>query len=204
MTRTYAIIAVAILLSTLGAAVYFAFGPAAGDRFANCRNSVIAGGPQLGGPFTLTDHTGKRVTETEVFDELSLLYFGYTYCPDICPLDTYRNAEATDILAEMGITVKPVMITIDPQRDTPDVLAEFVGYLHEDMVGLTGSDAEISAVTKAFRAYSAKNGEGENYLMDHSTFTYLIAPGGEFLEFFRRDLTSDVLAEKTACFAEKL
>lgn len=205
MTRISAILATAAALVGLGLGAYFTIGRNPADPFADCRTSVVAGGPeQFGGAFTLTDQTGQRVTDQQVFDQLSLLYFGYTYCPDVCPLDTTRNAEAADLLAARGIGIRPVMITIDPARDTPQVLAEFVGYLHDDMIGLTGSAEEISAVTRAYRAYAARNGEGEDYLMDHSTFTYLIAPGGQFLEFFSRDLTPEQLAERTACFAERL
>jgi len=175
------------------------------DQFAQCRATSVAGGAAaIGGPFELIDHTGKRVTNVEVIDRPTLLYFGYTYCPDVCPLDTYRNAEAVSLLAERGLEVKPAMITIDPTRDDPETLRAFVEYLHEDMVGLTGSEAEIKAAIKAYRVYAAKNGEGENYLMDHSTFTYLMAPDYGFLEYFDRDVTPENMAERVACFVDKL
>ncbi|MEE9453318.1 MAG: SCO family protein [Paracoccaceae bacterium] len=175
------------------------------DQFAQCRATSVAGGAAaIGGPFSLTDHTGKRVTDVEVIDRPTLLYFGYTYCPDVCPLDTYRNAEAVSLLAERGVEVKPVMITIDPTRDTPEAMRAFVEYLHEDMVGLTGTEAEIKAAIKAYRVYAARNGEGENYLMDHSTFTYLMAPEHGFLEYFNRDATPEDMADSVACFVDKL
>lgn len=175
------------------------------DKFEECRATAIAGGgPAIGGPFTLTDQNGNRVTDKDVIDRLSLVYFGYTYCPDVCPLDTYRNAEAVDILAERSIEVKPVMVTIDPERDTPEVMKAFVEYLHDDMVGLTGSAEEIKAAIKAYRVYAAKNGDGEDYLMDHSTSTYLMAPEIGILEFFGREYTPNQMADAIACFAEKL
>lgn len=205
MSRIIAIIAALVVLSGLGTALFFALRPAPVDQFAECRATAVAGGSAaIGGPFELTDHTGQRVTDVDVIDGPTLMYFGYTFCPDVCPLDTYRNAEAVALLDERGVDVKPVMVTIDPSRDTPESMAAFVEYLHEDMVGLTGTDEEIAAAIKAYRVYAAKNGEGENYLMDHSTWTYLMAPEHGFLEFFDRDITPEDMADQVACFANKL
>ena len=205
MSRFFAILAVLVVLSGLGTAMFFALQPASADQFAECRATKVAGGSAaIGGPFELTDHTGQRVTDVDVIDGPTLMYFGYTFCPDVCPLDTYRNAETVAVLEERGIKVKPVMVTIDPERDTPESMAAFVGYLHEDMVGLTGSPEDISAVIKAYRVYAAKNGDGENYLMDHSTWTYLMAPEHGFLEFFNRDITPEDMADQVACFVDRL
>ena len=205
MSRFFAIIAVIVVLTGLGTALFFALRPAPDDRFAQCRATAVAGGAAtIGGPFELTDHTGKRVTDADVIDGPTLMYFGYTFCPDVCPLDTYRNAEAVAVLDERGVDVKPVMVTIDPARDTPESMAAFVGYLHENMVGLTGTQEEIDAAIKAYRVYAVKNGDGENYLMDHSTWTYLMAPDYGFLEFFGRDITPEDMADKVACFVDKL
>lgn len=205
MSRFFAILAVLVVLSGLGTALFFALRPAPADQFAECRATAVAGGgAAIGGPFELTDHTGQRVTDVDVIDGPTLMYFGYTFCPDVCPLDTYRNAEAVALLEERGIDVKPVLVTIDPDRDTPESMAAFVGYLHEDMVGLTGSSQEISTAIKAYRVYAAKNGDGENYLMDHSTWTYLMAPEHGFLEFFNRDITPEEMADQVACFVDKL
>lgn len=205
MSRFFAIFAVLVVLSGLGTAMFSALRPAPADQFAECRATKVAGGSAaIGGSFELTDHTGQRVTDADVIDGPTLMYFGYTFCPDVCPLDTYRNAEAVAVLEERGIKVKPVMVTIDPERDTPESMAAFVGYLHEDMVGLTGSPEGISAAIKAYRVYAAKNGDGENYLMDHSTWTYLMAPEHGFLEFFNRDITPEDMADQVACFVDKL
>ncbi len=205
MRRIIAVLAGLVVLVMLGISLFFAMRPLAEDQFAECRESTVAGGSAaIGGPFELTDNKGNRVTDADVIDGPTLVYFGYTYCPDVCPLDTYRNAEAVSILGERGMSVKPVMITIDPQRDTPEELDAFVGYLHEDMVGLTGSAEEIKAAILTYRVYAAKNGEGEDYLMDHSTMTYLMAPEHGLLEFFRRDLEPEELADKVACFVDHL
>ena len=148
---------------------------------------------------------GETVTDAEVITEPALVYFGYTFCPDVCPLDTVRNAEATDILEEQGHSVTPVMISIDPARDTPEVMGEYSEAIHPRMVGLTGSEEQVQAATQAYRAYAKKNDSGDDYyLVDHSAFTYLVLPEQGFVEFFRRELTADEVAERSACFLDKL
>ena len=113
------------------------------DPFGQCRKSVVAGGMEsFGTSFTLTDQNKTRVTDKEVFSKPSLLYFGYTFCPDVCPLDAARNGEATALLEERGMDVNPVFITVDPQRDTPEILRDFTALMHPRMIGLTGSTEE--------------------------------------------------------------
>ncbi|HBM59377.1 MAG TPA: SCO family protein [Citreicella sp.] len=177
-----------------------------GDEFAECRMGTVAGGVEtIGGPFTLVNAAGETVTDAEVITEPALVYFGYTFCPDVCPLDTVRNAEATDILEEQGHSVTPVMISIDPARDTPEVMGEYSEAIHPRMVGLTGSEEQVQAATQAYRAYAKKNDSGDDYyLVDHSAFTYLVLPEQGFVEFFRRELTADEVAERSACFLDKL
>lgn len=206
MSRTPAIIAAVAVAAGLGAAAWFALAPGSGDdRFAECRETKVAAAGDIGGPFTLTAHTGERMTDAQVIDRPTLLYFGYTYCPDVCPVDTVRNADAVDILEEQGVELRPVFITIDPERDDPESLALFVGNIHPRMIGLTGSEEEIRAVAKAYRVYRAKQGDdAEDYLMDHSTYAYLTAPGEGVLEFFRRDASAEDVAARAACFIDKL
>jgi protein SCO1/2 len=203
-TQTYAVAAAVAVIGVLGATMYFATRPAADDPFAPCREAVIAGGPgSIGGPFTLVDETGKTVTDKDVFKKPSLVYFGYTFCPDVCPADTARNAEAVDAVAKMGYDVQPIFISIDPERDTPEVLAEFTDYLHEDMLGLTGSSEQVKAASQAYKTYFRKqDGDPEYYLVDHSTFSYLVLPDTGFVEFFKRDMTAEDLAKKMACYLD--
>jgi protein SCO1/2 len=189
----------------LGTGGYFAyFG--AGDRFAPCRTVQMVGRDQIGGPFSLLDEAGARVSEQDVIDGLSLVYFGYTFCPDVCPFDLSRNAEAVDLLEAEGIMVKPVFITIDPSRDTPEVMADFTDYLHPRMVGLTGSQTEIDDVARAYRVYAAKQAEAEDeyYLMDHSVFSYLMDPKEGLLQVFGRAERAEEVAGTTACYADIL
>lgn len=171
------------------------------DKFAQCRQGAVAGG-DIGGPFTLVSETGATVTDLDVITKPSLVYFGYTYCPDVCPLDASRNAEAVEVLTERGVDAKPVFITIDPERDTPEVLAEFTDVMHPEMVGLTGSPEQIKAASQAYRTfYKRQPGGGDDYLVDHSTFTYLVLPETGFVDFFRRDATVEQIADTVACYA---
>lgn len=174
------------------------------DPYAECRGGAVGGG-DIGGAFTLLDKTGKAVTDKEVLAGPSLVYFGYTFCPDVCPMDMARNAEAVDLLAEKGLSVTPVFISIDPDRDTPQVVGEFAANLHPKAVGLTGSAEQIKAASQAYKTYYRKQDgdDPEFYMMDHSTFTYLMLPGGKFGDFFRRDDTAEAMADRVACFLGK-
>ncbi|MCY4333528.1 MAG: SCO family protein [Litoreibacter sp.] len=171
------------------------------EQFAQCRQGAVAGG-DIGGPFELVSGTGETVTDADVITEPSLIYFGYTYCPDVCPLDVYRNAEAVDALEQKGVAATPVFISIDPERDTPDVVAEFADIMHPKMIGLTGSPEQVKAASQAYRTFYRRHaGEGDDYLVDHSTFTYLVLPEHGFVDFFRRDALPDQMAETVACYA---
>ena len=205
MTRNFAIAAVAAVLALLGAGVYFAFFNVPEDQYAQCRQGQVAGGTQaIGGPFTLVDETGKTVTDTDVITGPTLLYFGYTFCPDVCPLDNTRNAEAVYILDERGYDVLPVFISVDPERDTPELMAEFTDYMHPRMLGLSGTPEQVKAASQAYRTYYKKQEEGdpEYYLIDHSTFTYLVFPELGFVDFFRREVTPEQMADTVACYID--
>ena len=206
MTRTFAIAAAAavvVLIGGIGIATMFG---ASDDQFAECREAQVAGGVQIGGPFELVNSRGETVTDKDVLTAPSLVYFGYTFCPDVCPLDNARNVEAIDILAERGQTVTPVFISIDPKRDTPEVVGDFAANLHERMIGLTGSPEQVKAASKAYKTYyKAHDDEGEEfYLVDHSTFSYLVLPEHGFVEFFKRGETPDAMADRIGCFIDNM
>ena len=203
--RWIAAAAAALVLVLMMGGVWYWTRPG-GDVFADCRSSAVAGGAgAIGGPFELVNAQGETVTDAEVFTEPSLVYFGYTFCPDVCPFDVSRNAEAVDLLAERGMSVTPVFISIDPERDTPEVVGDFAHNMHEKMIGLTGSPEQVQAASQAYRTYYKKqDSEDEFYLVDHSTFTYLVLPEHGFVEFFRRDVTPEQMAEKSACFIDKM
>ena len=192
--------AVCIAVFLISASVYIIFFNNNGNGFSKCRAGQVAG--SIGGSFSLINEDGIVVTDRDVIKGPSLIYFGYTFCPDICPLDTYRNAEAVTLLEEDGYDVTPIFITFDPVRDTPEVLKQFTDYMHRKMIGLTGSMDEIKKVAKKYRVYFKKQNtdDSENYLVDHTAFTYLVLPEIGFVDFFRRELTAEQLAEKVSCF----
>lgn len=206
MTRLYAIAAGVAVVAMLTVVYVLGTGRGGDDRFAQCRAGQVAGGSsQIGGPFTLVSETGETVTDRDVIDQPTLLYFGYTFCPDVCPLDTVRNAAGVDILEERGQMVKPVFISIDPDRDTPQVVADFTANLHPRMLGLTGSPEQVKAVSQAYRTfYKKQDSEDEYYLVDHSTFTYLTLPEHGFVEFFRRDISPEDMADRVGCFLDAM
>lgn len=205
MTRAAAAIAALLLVAMLAVTAWFVFlrsDPA--SPFAGCGGAQVAGGVgSIGGPFELLDGNGRTVTDRDVLTRPSLVYFGYTFCPDVCPLDNARNAAAMDILIEQGHDVQGVFISIDPDRDTPEVVAEWASYMHPQMIGLTGSPEQVKAASQAYKTYYRKqDGDDEYYLVDHSTFTYLVLPGFGVVDFFRRTATEEEVATRTACFIE--
>ena len=157
----------------------------------------------IGGPLELVNQSGVTVTEKEIFTEPSIVYFGYTFCPDVCPFDVARNADAVDLLAEKGISVSPVFITIDPERDTVEVMADYAENMHDKLIALTGSAEQIDAASKAYKTYYKKQDNGtDEYFLDHSSFSYLVFPKTGFAEFFRRDVSAEQMAERVGCFVE--
>jgi len=208
MTRTLAIAAAAVLVAALAALYFLTVGSGSDDRFAQCREGKVGGGAQIGGPFTLVDETGETVTDQDVIDKPALVYFGYTFCPDVCPLDMSRNVEAVEVLEERGRMVKPVFISIDPERDTPEMLTDFTDNLHPRLLGLTGSPEQIRAASQTYRTYYQKQepeeGDEDYYLVDHSTCTYLVLPEIGFVEFFRRDIGPDRMADRVECFLDAM
>lgn len=154
-------------------------------------------GADIGGPFELTAQTGERITSEALIDGPTLIYFGYTYCPDVCPLDVQKMAQATDILAERGIEMTPVFVTVDPERDTPAELAEWAEAVHPDLVALTGSAEDIRAAADAYRVYYQKaeiEGSAAGYLMNHTSYFYLLTPGEGLAAMFRNEVTPEGMA----------
>ena len=191
------------VVGLIGASVLYILQPTGDDQFAQCRAGAVGGGA-IGGPFTLTDENGKTVTDKDVITGPTLVYFGYTFCPDVCPLDAARNADAVDILESEGKIVTPVFISFDPERDTPEVLRDFTDAIHPRMIGLTGTPDQVKAASAAYKTYYQKqvDGDPQYYLMDHSTFSYLMMPQVGFVDFFDRDISAANMAEKLGCFVD--
>lgn len=196
MTKLYAGVAALALAAVIGGTAYWTM-----NAENECGTTAVAGAT-IGGPFELLNTDGTLVTDKDVIDRPTLVYFGYAFCPDVCPFDVARNALAIDLLEEQGIDARPVFITIDPARDTPEELAGYAADMHPKMVALSGSDEQIRAAAQAYKVYYAKGeGEGDFYLMDHTTFTYLMLPETGLATFFKREDSAEYIAEKTACLA---
>lgn len=199
MLKLYAAGGAVALSALLAWQTYHVMRAQSADAFAECRSGAVAGG-QIGGPFSLSDTKGAVVTDQTLLAKPALIYFGYASCPDVCPIDNARNAEAADILAKQGMEVTPVFISVDPARDTPQVLGDYVSNF-DHLVGLTGTEAEIAAAAKAYKVFyqlPAKRDPG--YTVDHTTMTYLMLPKTGFADFFQRDATPEQIADRTACF----
>ncbi len=201
MAWKYAASAGLLVAALLGGLAFFILSDRGDARFVHCRETAIAGA--IGGPFELVDHHGRTVTDREVIDRPTLIYFGYTFCPDVCPWDAARNALVVDMLVEQGLAAQPVFVSVDPARDTPEVLARFAGNLHPAMIGLTGTDAQVRAASRAFRTFFQRHDDGDEfYLVDHSTFSYLALPGHGVVEVYRRTQSAEEIAESMACFID--
>jgi len=180
--------------------VVFAFGAWLNLRHDDPPENAAVGGMvvnvDIGGPFELTDHTGAQFTRDDLAGDYALIYFGYTFCPDVCPTELGLMAEAIDLLEGDGERVRPVMITIDPERDTPDVLSEYVPLFHERLVGLTGTEQEVRDVATKYRVFYRRFEDPSYtyYLMDHTSFVYLLSPTGEIASMFRYQTPPEEMA----------
>jgi cytochrome oxidase Cu insertion factor (SCO1/SenC/PrrC family) len=163
---------------------------------AQMMDDLMYGRGSVGGPFTLTDQAGKQRSDTEFRGKLMIVYFGYTFCPDVCPADLMAITQALDALGPAAEGVQPVFITIDPERDTK-VLADYVSAFHRSFVGLTGSPDEIRKVANSYKAFYAKVPDertGE-YSIDHAGTIYLMGRNGEYLGFMPAQTNPDRLTE---------
>jgi cytochrome oxidase Cu insertion factor (SCO1/SenC/PrrC family) len=158
---------------------------------------LVSGRAPVGGPFELIDQTGHRRTDADFHGKLVVLYFGYTYCPDVCPTELQSISLALDKLGVAAQAVQPVFITVDPERDTPARLAEFVSSFHPGLIGLTGSVADIKKTAIAYRTFFVKNSAtaaGE-YSVDHTGFIYLVGKDGKYLGFLPPGVAPDEIAD---------
>jgi protein SCO1/2 len=149
----------------------------------------------IGGPFALIDHTGKPRTDAEFRGKLMLVYFGFTFCPDVCPTDLMAIGQAIDTLGVAGDAVQPLFVTVDPGRDTPARLADYVPSFHPRLIGLTGDAVQIRDAARAYRVYYAKvDVDAAEYTVDHSGFIYLMDRDGKYLGFFPPGTPADRMA----------
>ena len=142
----------------------------------------------VGGAFTLIDHHGRAVTEQDYVGRYMLIYFGYSWCPDVCPTELLLMSQVVDLLGEAGEKVQPIFITVDPARDTVESLAKYVVNFHPRLTALTGNEAQILAAADAYKVYFSKGEEldaADDYVVDHSDIMYFMGPDGALLEYFQ-------------------
>jgi len=154
--------------------------------------------PQIGGDFTLVDHTGEVVTNEDYAGQYKLVFFGFTYCPAICPTELNKVTQILEKLGEDGEQITPLFITVDPERDTVEQMAQYVEQFHPRLVGLTGNQEQIDAVTSAYKVFATKveNEMMEEYMMDHSSFLYFMGPDDSLLTMYPSTDTADYIAKE--------
>jgi protein SCO1 len=187
------------LLAIAGAAGWWSAGP---DE-----PPVVVTAPAIGGPFTLTTTDGSTVTERSFRGKITLVYFGYTTCPDACPTELNEIAGALDELGPLAKHVQPLFITVDPQRDTPEVLAAYVKSFDPRILGLTGTPAQISEAAKVYRVYYApfKSADApDGYLMDHTSVVYVMNEEGRFVASFTQETPAAQIAERLRKLVAKI
>jgi protein SCO1/2 len=186
----------------VGAGAALAVFPEARQRLLPASSPVkVVGQALIGGAFTLTDHNGKRVTAEDFRGRYMLVFFGFTFCPDVCPSALQVVSAALDKLGAKADRFVPVLITVDPGRDTPAQLAGYVQSFHPRMVGLTGSQAEIDAVVKAYRVFVRRVDDPKSsagYSFDHTSLIYVMGPDGTYRTHFSHTTNVDAMAERLA------
>ena len=180
----------------IGATVGLAVLPGALDRLGLIAPLPAVGKAQIGGPFSLIDHTGRRVTDKDFRGHYLLVFFGFTFCPDVCPAALQVMAAALDRLGSNAERVTPLFITIDPERDTPERLAQYVQSFHPRLIGLTGTPDEIRTVASAYRVFHKKmkdESSTSDYGMEHTAIIYVMDPTGEFVTHFTHATPLDTM-----------
>ena len=199
MNKTVFFVLVAALLCAGAVSVYLSTASFTPQERPAIQSRVASAVP-IGGPFELVDHNGQNVNDQSYGDRYKLMFFGFTSCPDVCPAELNKIATVLDGLGADAERIKPLFVTIDPERDTPEVMKEYVELFHPDITGLTGTVAQIEEVEETYKVYSAKSiiegmAEGD-YMVDHSAFTYLMSPDNELiLVFDGEDETDQIVAE---------
>ena len=200
MKRQSLIIAFVVFLVIAIGGALFLFRDAGTSPPAPPANPTTTGEALIGGPFSLVAQDGRRVTDGDLKGRFALVYFGYTHCPDMCPLGLEKVTRAMELLPPAAAErVQPVFITFDPARDTPEVMRAYAASFHPRLLALTGSEAEVQGALKAYRVYARKADDanaGGEYLVDHSTFTYVMGPDGRYLAHFSHGTTAEEMAKR--------
>jgi cytochrome oxidase Cu insertion factor (SCO1/SenC/PrrC family) len=192
-------ILIGIAGAALGLAAAVAVLPQVRERLFPGVDQQVSGKALVGGAFTLTDSSGKAVTDQDFRGKYTLVFFGFTSCPDICPAGLQLMAGALTKLGAKAENITPIFISIDPERDTPEKLGAYVKNFDPRLIGLTGTPEQIAAVAKAYKVYYAKVPSKErpdDYTMDHTSIIYVMDPKGEFVTHFTPSTSVDEMAAK--------
>lgn len=184
-------IAIAIVAAVSAAVIaFFVF-----DREPTGRQQ---GKALVGGPFELVDQSGRTVTQNDLAGSYALIYFGYTFCPDVCPTSLQTMSAAIDLLGPAGDEVQPVFVTVDPARDTVEQMAAYAAHFHPRLLALTGSEAQVADAARAYRVYYQRvdDSAATEYLMDHTSLYYLMGLDGEYVAHFSHDATAEEMAAR--------
>lgn len=181
------------VLSLLAAAL---LGYAAWNQI-NERPSSGIGEALIGGPFELVDGEGRTRTDAEFRGRHMLVFFGFTYCPDVCPMELATVGHALELLGSRAERVQPIFISVDPERDTPEMVGQYVAHFHPRMIGLTGTEQQVADVARAYRVYYRRNESADTteYLVDHTAITYLMGPDGKYVAHFSPGTRAEAMAE---------
>ncbi len=195
----FKIVAVSALGVVFGMLIAVAMFPSAITSLVSPPKTWSVGKAQIGGPFELIDHNGKKVSDKTYAGQHLLVFFGFTYCPDICPAALQKVSVVMDQLGPKAEGLKPIFISVDPERDTVEQMKLYMSNFDSRIVGLTGSTAQIAEAVKVYRAYAKKREDPSNsdgYTMDHSSFLYLMAPNGDFITHFTHVSPVDKMVER--------
>lgn len=201
MLRALIILGCGLLILLLGLATALWLQQPAGQR------ERIVGEAAIGGPFALLDQRGEPVSERDLLGRYSLVFFGYTYCPDFCPQTLLNVTQALDALAESApakaAAVTPIFVTVDPERDTVEAMAAYAEHFHERLLALTGTPEQVAEAARAYRVFFRKveDQSMSDYLMDHSTFVFLMGPDGKYVTHYTHATPP---AELAAALAERV
>lgn len=188
MNRTWIVCAVVIVLLLAALPVSYQLWPARTPVAA-----AVESGARIGGPFELQDQHGRVVNEQTFSGQWLLVFFGFTRCADVCPTTLVHMAKVLNGLGEQAERVQPLFISLDPERDTPEVLASYTHFFDPRILGLTGSPAQLRQVADAYSVYFQKVPMGDTYMLDHTGSIYLMGPDGELAELFSQHTTAEAM-----------
>lgn len=203
LIRTFCIIAIGLIIGGLG--TYFQIKSESSGGVATVKHTPVVAS-DFGGAFTLTNHLGEVVTDKDFKDQYRLMYFGFTYCPAICPTELQKiSMVLKDLDPAIADQITPMFVTIDPERDTVETMKNYISLFHEDFIGLTGTDEQTKQIADAYKIYYArvKDDTMQDYTMDHSSFIYFMGPDDTLLRLFKIDDKAQTITDfVTAYFAQ--